>query len=241
MTVRLLPVRHGRLAVCTAAALVGCSGSAPTASLFPLEPGRRWVYAVTAVWENQTSERDQRVIVTRGEADVPQGGKAWVRRSEDGVEWFLRADATGVFRVASRTDLEAEPTADPSPRYVLKAPIAAGTQWQATTAPYLLRRRAEFPPEIRHTHPAVNMSYTIESVEESVQTRAGEFKRCVKVLGQATLRLFADPVSGWRDMPLTTTEWYCHGPGLVKIVREEPAQSAFLTGGTMTLELIEWK
>jgi hypothetical protein len=41
-------------------------------------------------------------------------------------------------------------------------------------------------------------------------------------------------------MPLTTTEWYCR-PGLVKLVRSEPANSTFLVGGTQTdLELIEW-
>ena len=43
-----------------------------------------------------------------------------------------------------------------------------------------------------------------------------------------------------KDMPLTTTEWYCKGVGLVKVQRSEPANSTFLTGGTMTLELIEW-
>lgn len=220
--------------------LGGCSPGGPTASLFPLEPGRRWVYEVHSEWENRQEEREVRTILTRGEAAVPQGGKAWIRRSADGVEWYLRADDSGVFRVATRTDLQAEPEADAAPRYVLKAPVVAGTSWQAPTAPYLLRRHAEFPPEIRHTHPSVNMTYTIESVEETVETPAGRFEACVKVVGQASLRLFADPVSGWRDLPLTTTEWYCRGPGLVKLVRREPAQSTFLTGGTMTLELTEW-
>lgn len=232
---------HYSLVACVVAGLSACSGSSPTGSLFPLEPDRRWVYEVRSQWENRIEERQTRTIVTRGEAEVPQGGKAWVRRSEDGVEWYLRADDSGVFRVATRTDLQAEPEADPSPRYVLKAPIAAGTSWQTPTAPYLLRRRADFPPEIRHSHPSVNMVFTIESLEEKVQTPAGSFEPCVKVVGQASLRLFADPVAGWRDMPLITTEWYCKGPGLVKVVRTEPAESAFLIGGTMTLELIEWK
>lgn len=235
-------MHRGAMTSCLLLAITvaGCSRDGPTASLFPLEPGHRWVYEVRAEWENRQEEREVRTIVTHGQADLPQGGKAWVRRSADGVEWFLRADDSGVFRVATRTDLQAEPEADAAPRYVLKAPVAAGTSWQAPTAPYLLRRHAEFPPEIRHTHPSVNMTYTIESVEETVQTPAGRFEACVKVIGQASLRLFADPVSGWRDLPLTTTEWYCRGPGLVKVVRQEPAQSTFLTGGTMTLELTEW-
>ncbi len=218
-----------------------CTDRSGTASLFPLETGRVWVYEVRTELENQPPEISTRTIVTRGEAETPQGGKAWVRRSEDGVEWYLKVDDSGVFRAATRTDLEAEPTADAAPRYVLKAPIAAGTSWQAPTAPYLLRRHAEFPPEIRHTHPSVTMVYTIDALRETVETAAGRFDDCVKVIGQASLRLFADPVSGWRDLPLTTTEWYCKGPGLVKILRQEPARSTFLTGGTMSLELTEWK
>ena len=51
---------------------------------------------------------------------------------------------------------------------------------------------------------------------------------------------FADPVVGFKDMPLTTTEWYCKGVGLVKLERTEPANSTFLAGGKTTLELLEW-
>ena len=45
----------------------------------------------------------------------------------------------------------------------------------------------------------------------------------------------------FRDMPLTTLEWYCPGVGLVKVERQEPANSTFLTGGTMTMELMAWE
>ena len=42
--------------------------------------------------------------------------------------------------------------------------------------------------------------------------------------------------------PLITTEWYCPGPGLVKLTRAEPtANSTFLSGGSFTMELTEWQ
>jgi hypothetical protein len=85
------------------------------------------------------------------------------------------------------------------------------------------------------------MNYVIEAAGESVKTPAGEFKDCLRVRGQALLRLFADPVAGWRDMPLVTTEWYCRGVGLVQLLREEPAGSAFLAGGTYRMELSSWQ
>jgi len=234
-------MRATTLALLAAALLVAsCSKPSLPASLFPLEPGRRWVYDVRTDWENEVVEHEARTLTTEGEASVG-GQPAWRRRSADGVDWYLRVDDSGVFRVASKSDLDDEPRPDPQRRYVLKAPIAVGTSWQSTTTAYLLRRRQEFPPEIRHTHPAIPMTYVIESLDDTVESRAGRFERCVRVRGQAVLRLFADPVVGWRDMPITTTEWYCHGPGLVKLVREEPAHATFLVGGTLTLDLMTWQ
>lgn len=228
-----------RLLPLVLAMLTACTAQGP-ASLFPLEPGRKWTYDVATEWENNVLEHETRVITTEGEAPVGDQS-AWRRRSADGVDWYLRADDSGVYRVASKSDLDTDPRPDAQRRYVLKAPIAVGTTWQSPTTAYLLRRRADFPPEIRHTHPSVPMQYTIEALDDRVATRGGDFERCVRVRGQAVLKLFADPVVGWRDMPLTTTEWYCHGPGLVKLVRTEPAHSAFLAGGTLTMELIEWQ
>lgn len=231
--------RAAVIALAGALLLSACT-PAPQTALFPLEAGHRWDYDVRIEWENNTVEHEPRTITTEGSATV--GDKAaWRRRSADGVDWYLRSDDTGIYRVATKSDLEDEPQLDKSARYVLKLPIAAGTTWQNTTTAYLLRRRQEFPPEIRHTHSAIPMNYGIEAVDEAVDTRVGRFERCVRVRGRAVLKLFADPVVGWRDMPLTTTEWYCPGPGLVKPVREEPAQSTFLVGGTLTMDLTAWK
>ncbi|MBP6900910.1 MAG: hypothetical protein KBC73_12515 [Burkholderiaceae bacterium] len=225
--------------------LVACA-PAPSADYFPLEPGHRWVYESRSEWENQTQERETLALATLGREPLPDdvagGGSAWRRRSDSGVDYWLRSDASGIFRVASKTDLQADPVADAAPRYVLKSPLAVGTTWQASTTAYLLRRNAEFPPEIRHTHKPVPMSYQIAAVGEKLSTRAGDFSDCIRVQGQAVMKLFADPVVGFRDMPLATTEWYCRGVGLVKLERHEPANnSTFLQGGKLVMELVEWQ
>jgi len=208
-------------------------------SLFPLAKGHRWAYDITTEWENKVVEHEPRVIGTLG-SDSLASGRAWRRRSDSGIEYWLRSDAAGIYRVASKSELDEAPLPDKEPRFVLKAPVAVGTTWRATTTAYLLRRRQEFPPEIRHSHPAVPMNYTIEALGEKLATRAGSFENCVRVKGVAALRLFADPVVGWKDMALTTTEWYCPGAGLVKLLREEPAESTFLTGGKLTMELVDF-
>jgi hypothetical protein len=222
-------------------ALAGCGAAAPSTGFFPLESGHRWTYDVKTEWENNVVEHEDLVLTTHGSDNRVEGGAAYRRHSGDGVDYWLRSDDTGIYRVASKSDLDAEPKPDAQRRYVLKAPLAAGSSWQASTTAYLLKRRAEFPRELRHTHPSITMTYTIAALGEKVQTRAGAFNNCLRVNGSAAVRVYADPVVGWRDMPLSTTEWYCDGVGLVRLVREEPAQATFLTGGTLTMELVTWQ
>jgi len=220
--------------------LAGCGAAPQDDSLFPLAAGHRWAYELTTEWENNVVEHEPRVIETLGRERL-ESGEAWRRRSDSGVDYWLKSDAAGIYRVATKSELQDEPQPDKEPRFVLKAPVAVGTSWRASTTAYLLQRRQEFPREIRHGHPAVPMTYTIEALGEKLRLRAGAFENCVRVRGVAALRLFADPVVGWKDMPLVTTEWYCAGVGLVKLVREEPAESTFLTGGRLTMELVEWR
>jgi hypothetical protein len=226
------------LLLALASALAACSAPQDD-SLFPLAKGHRWAYELSTEWENNVVEHEPRVIETLGD-DTLDTGRAWRRRSDSGIEYWLRSDASGIYRVASKSELDAAPLPDKEPRFVLKAPVAVGTTWRASTTAYLLQRRQEFPREIRHSHPAVTMNYTIEALGERLATRAGQFENCVRVKGVAALRLFADPVVGWKDMVLTTTEWYCPGVGLVKLLREEPAESTFLTGGKLTMELVDF-
>lgn len=229
-----------RVLLAAPALLAACSAPPAGSAYFPLDGGHRWTYAQKTERENNTVDDEVLELATLGRDSI-DGGPAWRRRSASGVDYWLRSDETGIYRVASKTDLQAEPEPDKARRYVLKAPLAAGTEWQATTTAYLLERRQEFPREIRHTHAPVTMTYRIEATGQRVETRAGRFDDCLRVAGRATMRLYADPVVGWKDLPLATTEWYCAGVGLVKLERREPANSSFLTGGTLTLELTAWQ
>lgn len=220
--------------------LAACGPAAPGDALFPLEPGRRWTYELRSEWENDTRERETRVLETLPAEDL-DGRPAFRRRSDSGVDYWLRSDTSGTYRIASKSDVDAAPRPDKEPRFVLKAPIAVGTSWRAGTTAYLLMRRESFPREVRHSHPDVPMNYTIEALDETVEVRAGRFEHCVRVRGVATLRLFADPVAGWRDLALVTTEWYCPGVGLVRLERDETAGSTFLTGGRLTMELLAFR
>lgn len=229
---------------CCGASLIACRSAAPDDTLFPLAAGHEWNYRISTEREDGQAEREAltlRTLSPGAPAGLEGEKSAWHRRSDSGAEYWLRADATGVYRVASKHDLEAKAQLDKPARYVPKAPYIVGTQWQTTTVPYLLMRHSEFPRELRHTHKNVVMNHQIEATDDKLDTPSGHFEKCLRVKGAASVRVYADPTSGWRDVPITTLEWYCPGVGLARLERREPANSSFLTGGTLTMELESWK
>jgi len=225
-------------------ALMGCSRTtdAGNEAWFPLAAGHRWNYTVTTVSGGDAPERERLTLRNQGrETLVLDDQPAWVRRSESGITYWLRSDDAGIRRVASKSDMQTEPVADSAGRFVLKAPFVVGTQWQASTTTYLLMRTHEYPRELKHSHPSIPMTYTIEAVADEVRVGAGTFSPCLRVHGSATVRVFVDPISGFKDQPLNSVEWYCRGVGLVKMERTEPSSSPMLLGGSRTLELENWE
>lgn len=222
--------------------LLAACGSAPADdALFPLGEGRSWTYRVsTVIDEGESTERETLVLANRG-SDAIDGAPSWRRRSDSGTEYWLRSDATGIYRIASRNALEREPQLDKPRRYVLQKPYVVGTEWEAPTTAYVLARKNEVPREVRHFHKPFAMHYRIEALGEKVQTPAGQFEDCVRVGGRAEVRLYVDALFQWREIPLLTREWYCPNVGLVRLERSEPSPTRFMVGGTVTMELASWQ
>lgn len=225
------------------ALLAGCDAPRGDA-LFPLASGHRWEYRMTTTYEDPTvAPQEERLMLEAQGADAVGGATAWRRQSASGMAYWLRSDETGIYRVASRGPLDPEPRVDIPVRYVLKAPFAAGTSWEATTTPYVLQRRNEFPHELRHLdrYRTLDMKYRIEQVGQQVRTPAGSFSGCVVVHGVAEIRLLVDELFAYREVPLHGREWYCPQVGLVRQERVEHSPTKFLLGGTVTLELVDWE
>lgn len=241
---RAFSIRHPRLTAAPVALLLAgvaisayhsWRNAAAGGDYFPLAPGHHWRYAVSYEGDDVPADQMQVLRVDRrvqlGEHDTA------VRRDELGLEYYLVADASGIYRVARKNDVEEQATLDPAPRYVLKQPFAVGSEWVADTVPYLLRRKNEFPRELRDSH-RVSMSYRIERVGETVEVPAGTFSGCLLVQGSAAVRLYTDPVNGFNDVPLITREWYCPGVGLARYERDELVRSGFMTGGRVRAVLV---
>jgi hypothetical protein len=224
-----------------AAWLTACSPGGSEPSFYPLTEGRSWTYRVTKNLDDATEPDVDTLSFTMKGPQTLESGPAQRRHSSNGVDYFLRSDDQGIYRVASRDTLEVNPKTDNPPRFVLKKPFVVGTQWQATTMPYVLQRRNEFPKEVRYTTKPIMMVYAIAALEQKIETPAGAFDGCIKVLGEARIRLYVDAQFNWREIPLFSTEWYCPGVGLARVERVENSPSKFMRGGSQTLDLISYK
>jgi hypothetical protein len=211
----------------------GC-GQVAQEPYFPLTDNARWDYRVVTMRPTGDTVSTQTMRVD-GSVTIAQT-KAAVRRSDTGHQYAIAVTDAGVQRLGVRRDVDEDFARETEPRFVLKKPYVVGTTWQAQTVPYLLLRRAEFPPEVGLSHSAA-MVYTIETVGEKVTVPAGAFDNCLRVKGIAQVRLYADPVAGFADVPLVTTEWYCPSVGLAKLERDEIVTSPFISGGRIYMEL----
>jgi len=228
------------LALAGTFAMGGCSPTPALEAYFPLAAGHQWTYRIQTRFENDPEPKlTERRMENRGLDDIA-GGRAWRRRTEQGVEYWLRSDETGVYRVAHRVPPDLTLKEDSPRRYVLRAPIAVGTQWDAPTTLYLLATRYAARNELERPPTTVLMTYRITAVNQSLATPAGHFDRCVRVEGQAEVRIWVDTLRQWRNMPVHASEWYCETVGLVRQERIESSPSRFMTGGSVLLELLAW-
>ena len=226
---------HLSLCMVLSGALAGCAPSGADDWL-PLGKGHTQTYRVTESGEEHgdTPVVTEWTLSTLGQTTLNDEA-VWQRRHSEGVVFYLRQDAQGIRRVAQKTDIDEAPTPDPEPRWVLKAPYTVGTEWSTPTVPYLLKRKNEHPRELKHTHKAL-MAWRIEAVDDEVTTPQGTHKPCLRVVGQAELNLYTDPVNGFTNVPIIGREWYCKGVGLVKFEREETVPRGFMTGGKLVAE-----
>jgi hypothetical protein len=222
-------------------AVAACSPGADPDAFYPLDEGRAWIYRVTKNLDDATEPDVHELAFVMKETAALETGPARRRHSDEGGDYFLRSDGTGIYRAASRNTLDVEAKVDNPPRYVLKKPFTVGTQWESMTVPYVLQRRNEVPKEVRYTTKPILMVYSIAALNQDVSTPAGDFKGCIKVAGEAKIKLYVDAQFSWRDIPLFTNEWYCPGVGLAKLERLEASPSKFMRGGTVTLELAAYK
>jgi hypothetical protein len=226
------------LATAAALLLTACGASNQGNEWFPLRAGEAQSYEAHYTTDEPRAT-DNWTLTTQG-PDTKHGQPLMQRRHSDGVTYYFLVDDKGIRRVATRMDIDQDPSMDPETRWVIKAPYTVGTEWITPTVPYLIQRTNEHPRDLKYTHKAP-MTWRIEAVDDQVQLgdRSNPpLKPCLRLRGEAKLNLYTDPVNGFTDVPLISREWYCKDRGLVKFERTEKVPTGFLTGGMLHAALV---
>lgn len=241
--------------------LAGCdSGTAPVpeiadkTSYFPLSEGSAWAYQVTTETDGKITQSTQRI--TTLPPIQHEGRTVHVRRSEQeaniGVEYWLKADASGIRRIAHRTDSYLDVVMDAAPRTVLKMPLKRDATWTSPTVTYSVLRNVDFSRKAKEAA-GMQMTHIVEAVDQKVTVPAGTFEQCIRIkgrgevtldMGQVRVRsddtLYTDATARMRRVPIVHTEWYCQGVGLVKVERLEPITLSFSNADRIVLELTDY-
>lgn len=243
MTVRRVSIPAACLAAClaialTTTALSGCDAQPDENSLYPLEPGLRWQYAV----ETQRKGREP-VHTTRRMENVDrtyfagEDGVA-IRRNENGARYYVAQREDGYYRVAVKSVARHTPIMDQPPTKILPLPAVVGAHWREPAHAYLLGRATTFISEHAPAN-TITLEYRIESDDVTVDVPAGRFDHCVLAIGEVTFHLGSSVGFAPSDVPIEQREWYCPGVGLARLERDErlTSEERFITGGRITMKL----
>ena len=225
--------------------LTACDQPAKDNPLFPLAAGKQWTYQIETVYDAPDAKTTTHTLEIRniGSAQLSDGSQAWVRRSNNGHEYWLVTDNTGINRVALKSPSKEQALMDIEPRTVLPAGLAVGSTWTNTTVPYFLRRRNEKPAEFRYLnkYKDLPMVFKVVDMNTALQTPAGNFEHCVRVDGSMEVMLWHDEAFAYKPTPILSREWYCPGVGLAQVERVEPTTAKLFQGGTMRMRLLSYR
>lgn len=240
-----MSMRISLIGMLTVAALSACDQPAKDNPLFPLAAGKKWTYQIETVYDAPDAKTTTQTLEIRnlGSAELSDGSPAWVRRSNNGHEYWLVTDSTGINRVALKSPSKEQAVMDEEPRTVLPATLAVGSTWTTTTVPYFLRRRNEKPAEFRYLnkYKDLPMVFKVVDMDATLQTPAGKFEHCVRVDGTMEMLLWHDAAFAYKPTPILSREWYCPGVGLAQVERDEPTTAKLFQGGTMRMRLLSYR
>lgn len=218
--------------------LAGCSTES-SQSLFPLDEGLQWHYRVSR--SDPLGNRDiSSLVLTNLGSTMWDRERVFERRNGFGTHYYIQKREDGYYRVAKRRVVDQRPLPDKPPRMILPLPPRADAHWRHTTTTHLLRRIFPFSETYQHSA-AIYMEFRVAAKGLKVTVPAGSYEGCVRVDGVASIQVASDARVGMSDVPLTQSEWYCPGAGLVRLTRQEDlhTEHGAIIGGQLKLELMQ--
>ncbi|MEW6205905.1 MAG: hypothetical protein AB1516_11340 [Pseudomonadota bacterium] len=220
-------------------ALASCS-KVGGGEYFPLSEGMQWQYQLDYVMPDGKNNKDMTIRTVgmssfKTEDDEIQG---MVRRTSDGTDYFVQERDDGFYRVAKRVIVQTKPQADKTPRLILPKGrnLRVGYTWTMDTSPYVMHWMPPFI-EANGSIKPFDLVYEVASMDDTVETPAGIFEKCIRLEATGKMVFYADASAGYQEILINHSEWYAPGVGLVKLEREEPLDTSIMKGGKVTMVL----
>ena len=213
--------------------LAGCGDS--EVDYFPLDSDRYWQYRIERTTMDGTVT--QKYLLEALPAQILDEIEVVAKRTVDGHQYFYRRDELGVHRIARKLRDQAEIEADTPAVLVLPSKLEVGVSWQERSVTSVLENSG--PPWetlFRLIHP-ITLTYTVESVDDDVAVKAGEFRHCLRIVANGKATADVGNYVGKTDIQVHNIDWYAPNVGLVRSERRETSSSTPLGAGSISLEL----
>lgn len=229
-----------RLIVLLVTALLVACDSVPSPEYFPLKPGLHWDYALHE--KNRLVDQVSMLSLRNLKMATRENQRFARRLASDGNEYWLSLGDKALMRAGQRTAIDFEPRMDATPRIVMQLPPALNQAWSVDTRPYILERAEPFRERFsQDDSKRIELRMTVAALDDVVEVPAGKFERCLRLEGRGVLNVLADARIGASEVPVTHTEWYAPGVGLVKLLRIESLDTTQIVGGSVTMELVDFR
>jgi hypothetical protein len=205
-------------------------------SYFPLDAGHSCEYQIKE--RLVQIERISRLLVVNLGKRRFDGGSAYLRQINTERLEVLQDTKNGIERLGVITD--EEPLNSSEAGLVLARPWQIGTQWQQTSVTAVLQTTVDPFRRLYRVEQPIDMTYTIELLDDVVTTPAGTFTNCLRVRGKGEGFFKGDKTVRGAAVRVEHLDWYAPGVGLVKSDRLEITESKIVPGGRYTLELVRF-
>lgn len=220
--------------------LSGCSERTESNDYFPLQEGLHWKYNVTEELTDQ-SRKYVFSIHNMGLSKRHLGinRSLYLRRTSYGTDYYIEKNKKGRFVVGQRRASEQTISEYTNKKLIIpdQSTIHNTKRWKNITHIFALHSNPAYSVSNPQKQ-AIEMEFSIIARDLEITLPAGTFEQCLHIQGIAEFSFFADPLTGYEDVPITQDEWYCRGIGLVKLIRHEPLNTEMFKGGKIIYELV---
>ena len=194
------------------------------ADYFPMKEGKKISYNINFVDKEKKKKTYKQHYIF-----LKQNNKAFPMLRNDGHVVYYKKVEKGVKRVSTKY-LYSEFISIPKNKldreennFVLRFPLKIGASWSTNDQTSLMMKVGY--DKVFQTFLPFEMKKKIVSVSDTIILEQKKIKNCIKIVGKGKTSYNPGPPLGNINIDVLSTSWYAPEYGLVKLVREEKADS----------------